>query len=80
MPATLLVTNRYQNGKLTGQAFADGSTYQYGYLVSSKGESKAAVVSSADGTVYDVLFGERGAAVHLRSTPPHELTAPARSI
>ncbi len=50
----VLLRNEYENGRITKQAFADGTAYTYKYTVASDGSVIAVVVRTPDGKVFNI--------------------------
>jgi len=51
-PPTVLVTNKFEYGKLSRQTFADGSVYTYNYVVDKDGNVESATVHTPQGVFY----------------------------
>lgn len=69
--ATVVLRNKYVDGKLVQQTFGDGSTYGYGYTPGDDHHSPRAAVRTPEGKVYDLVIGNTYSTVH-------EVDGPAR--
>ena len=72
-PPTVLVTNKFEYGKLSSQTFADGSVYTYHYFLDKDGNVESARVHTPQGVFY-ISFQCNGA--NIREQPSGAAPAP----
>lgn len=73
-PPTVLVTNKFEYGKLSSQTFADSSVYTYHYSVDKDGNVESATVHTPQSVFY-TSFQCDGA--NIREQPPAQNPEPA---